>query len=54
MKGMGVFLMLGLMLACVLVLAYWLRTPHQLGLRWNAPVDRGLTQLDSIDDRATR
>ncbi len=33
MNDMGVFLMLGLMLACVLVLAYWLRTPHHRGLR---------------------
>ncbi len=53
MKGMGVIVMLGLVLACVLVFAYWLRTPHRLGLRWNA-VDRGLEQFDLIGDQATR
>ncbi len=46
MNDMGVFLMLGLMLACVLVLAYWLRAPHRLGLRWNASVHPGLEHVE--------
>ena len=46
MKGFEVLLMLGLMLACVLVLAYWLRTPHHLGLRWNASVHPGLEHVE--------
>ncbi len=46
MKGLGSSLLLGLLLACVLVLAYWLRTPHQLGLRWNASLDRALEHVD--------
>ena len=41
--------MLGLLLAFVLVFAYWLHTPHQLGMRWNA-VDRGLDLVDLSDD----
>jgi hypothetical protein len=40
--------MLGLLLAVLLVFAYWLRTAHPLGTRWNAAVDRGLEQADLI------
>lgn len=53
MKGLGSSLLLGLLLACVLVLAYWLRTPHQLGMKWNV-VDRGLEQIDLASDFAAR
>ena len=42
--------MLGLLLAFVLVFAYWLRTPHCLGARWNV-VDRG---LNLVEDPAAR
>jgi hypothetical protein len=45
MKGIGVSLMLGLLLACVLIFAYRFRTPHSVGTRWNT-VDRGLDQVD--------
>ncbi len=46
MNGIGVFLMLGLLLACVVVFTYWLRSPHPIDLRWNASVDRGLERID--------
>ncbi len=54
MKGIGISLMLGLLLACVLVFAYWLRTPHRVGMRGSAAIDRGLEQLDLIGDHAAR
>jgi hypothetical protein len=41
----GISFLLGLLLAFVLVFAYWLRTPHPLGTRWPA-VDRGLEHVD--------
>ncbi len=43
----GLSLMLGLLLAFVLVFAYWLRTPHRLGAQWNT-IDRGLDQVDGL------
>ena len=46
----GISVMLGLLLAFVLVFAYWLRTPHCLGARWNV-VDRG---LNLVEDPAAR
>ncbi len=46
-------LMLCILLAFVLVFAYWLRTPHPLGTRWSA-VDRGLGQVDQTGDPAIR
>ena len=49
----GISLMLGLLLAFVLIFAYWLRTPHQLGTRWGA-VDRGLERVDQTGDLAAR
>ena len=45
MKHLESALLLGVLLAMVFVLAYWLRTPHQLSTRWNA-ADRGLEQVD--------
>ena len=54
MKGLGVSLMLGILLAFVLGFAYCFRTPHRIGMRWNAAVDRGLEQVDLIGDQATR
>jgi len=49
----GISLMLGLLLAFVLVFAYWLRAPHQLSTRWNA-AHRGHDQIDLASDPATR
>jgi hypothetical protein len=42
----GISLMLGLLVAFVLVFAYWLRTPHQLGTQWNK-IDRALEQVSA-------
>ncbi len=49
----GVSLMLGFLLAFVLIFGYWLRTPHQLGARWNA-MDRDLEQLDLAGNSSAR
>jgi hypothetical protein len=43
----GISLMLGLLLAFVLVFAYWLRTPHRLGAPWKQ-LDRELEQVDGL------
>ena len=42
---MGISLMLGLLLAFVLLFAYWLRTSYPAP-QWRASVDRGLHQVD--------
>lgn len=48
----GISLMLGLLLAFVLVFAYWLRTAHPLAPHWPASVDRGLDQIDGLAELA--
>ncbi len=48
-KGAGSVIMHGLLLALSLAFRYWLRTPHQLGARWNA-TNRHLEQLNAADD----
>jgi hypothetical protein len=49
----GISLLLGLLLAFVLVFAYWLRTSHPLGKRWNA-MDRGLEHVDLAGNPVAR
>ncbi len=52
MKHLGSSLLLGVLVAMMVVLVYWVRTPHPGGLRGKAPYNRTLTQLDLIDDQA--
>ncbi len=54
MKGLGVVLVLGVLLACVLGFAYWLRTHNPMGLRLHAAVDRGLEQIDPTGEQVLR
>ena len=35
MKGVGVFLVLGMMLVFVLLFGYWLRTPYAISAQWD-------------------
>jgi hypothetical protein len=49
----GISLLLGLLLAFMLVFAYWLRTPHRLGTQWNK-IDRGLEHVDLAGDPVAR
>ncbi len=49
----GISLMLGLLLAVVLVFAYWLQTPHGLGTQ-GKPLDRALKQVDGASNPAGR
>ena len=53
MKHLGSAFLLGIILTMVMVVAYWLGTPHQLSMRWNG-VDGGLEQVDQTDGPATR
>ena len=53
MTHLGSAFLLGIMLTMVMVLAYWLGTPHQLGMRWNV-VDRGLEQVEQTEGPAPR
>ena len=53
MKRLASSLLLGVLLAMVVVLAYWVRTSQPLSTRWSA-VDRGLGQLDQTDGLAAR
>ncbi len=46
MKGIGISLMLGLLLAFVVGFAYWLRASLHTGPQWHVPLDRGLGQVD--------
>ncbi len=52
MKHLGSSLLLGVLVAIVLVLAYWVRPPHQGGLSAKPPFHRTLDQLDLIEDPA--
>jgi hypothetical protein len=52
MKPLGSSLLLGMLLALVLVLTYWVRTPHQRGVPGKAPFHRTLDQLDLLEDQA--
>ena len=42
----GIALMLGLLLAFVLVFAYWLRTSHPTSPGWQSVLDRQLAPVD--------
>jgi hypothetical protein len=50
MKHLGSSLLLGVLLAMMLMLVYWVRIPHQGGVPGKAPFHRTLDQLDLIDD----
>jgi hypothetical protein len=49
----GISLLLGLLLAFMLVFAYWLRTPHRLGTQWNT-IEHGFEQIDLVGDPVAR
>ena len=51
MKGLGVFLVLGMILVFVLLFGYWLRTPYAISTQWHHPIDRGLEITDLTVDR---
>lgn len=46
MNKLGALLFLGLLLAGILVVSLWLRTPHPDAPRWQANLDRELAQVD--------
>lgn len=43
---MGIWLILGLLLAFVLFFAYWLHHTHPLDAQWHLAADRRLAQID--------
>ncbi len=42
----GISFILGLLLAFVLVFAYWIQTPHRVGAQWTKP-DHSLERLSA-------
>lgn len=48
MKGLGGSFLLGLILICVLLFAYWLGTAHLLVSQWPALVDRQLEHVEGL------
>ncbi len=53
MKHLGSALLLGILLAMVLTLAVWVRTPQETGAQWNLPRGSTLQQLEHLTTRLT-
>ena len=54
MKGVGVFLVLGMIFVFVLLFGYWLRTPYAISAQWDHSLDRSLEPEDMMRNPPAR